>query len=97
MQLNDVGTLLRVIIQENNSVKNLAGITSSQIVLRKPSGSTLTKSSVFGSNGSDGIITYTTESGDIDEIGIWRIQGVITSGSAVFYSEVEEFTVNRNI
>ena len=65
---------------------SIAGASTLQIKLRAPSGTVTTKTAtaVSGSNTS---ITYTTVAGDISEVGLWCLMGIVDDLS----SEVEEF------
>ena len=47
------------------------------------------------SDGSDGIITYTIKTGDIDEPGEWQICARVNSGTAVLTSEWNSFNVRE--
>jgi hypothetical protein len=68
--------------------------TAQKVQLKDPSGNTADHAgAAFNSDGSDGLLDYTTASGDIDEAGTWAIRTHITSASAVLISQWLEFDV----
>lgn len=95
---NDIGTTLLVTICDcSNNAIDISSADTKQIILKKPSGSTLTKTAVFTTDGSDGKIQYVIESGDVDEVGTWKIQGKVVIGSYEWHSNFESFKVYRNL
>lgn len=69
-----VGATLRATIREDGSAVDLSAATVKQLKLRKPSGTVVTKTADFTTDGSDGKIEYTTEDGDLDTAGDWQLQ-----------------------
>lgn len=95
---NDIGTTLLVTICDcSNNAIDISTADTKQIVLKKPSGSTLTKTATFITDGSDGKIQYVVQSGDMDEVGTWKVQGVVTIGAYTWHSNFESFKVYRNL
>jgi len=95
---NDIGTTLVVTIVDcNDSAIDISTADSMQIILKKPSGTNLTKTASFTTDGSDGKIQYVIADGDMDEIGTWKIQGVVTIGAYTWHSNFESFKVYRNL
>lgn len=95
---NDIGTELQICIKNcSNVVIDISTATTKQIILKKPSGATLTKTASFVTDGSDGLISYLTISGDLDEVGTWKIQGIVMIGGNIWHSSFESFRVYRNI
>ena len=102
VHLGDIGTAFTVTITDKQAngttiVADISSATLKQLVFKKPNGNKLTKTAAFVTDGTDGKITYTTISGDIDIIGTWKLQGIITIGSNIFNSEIKSFKVNRNL
>lgn len=99
LQLNNIGVLFKVTIKEcgETSGKDISTATTKQLIFKKPSGEILTKTASFFTDGTDGIITYTSVSGDLNEIGTWEFQGFVIMGTSQFYSTTDTFKVNRNI
>ena len=95
---NDIGTVFKVTIKDSAAVVNVSTATTKQIILKKPSGTKLTKEASFFTDGSDGIITYTTLSGDLSEEGMWKLQGyIVLTGGNTFYTDISTFKVYRNL
>ncbi len=97
IHFGDIGTSIRIKIQEDNVDIDVSTATSMQIFLKKPSGTTTTKTASFFTDGTDALIEYVSVSGDIDEIGTWKIQGWVSLPAGDFFTEVASFKVNRNI
>lgn len=79
---------------DTNAAADISGYTTAQqMIFTDPEGTAETKTASFKTDGSDGIITYTLVSGDIDAGGTWFVRGVVTSGSAKLSTEEKGFTV----
>ena len=95
---DDIGTEIKVQFVDCSEVPIDISLASTiQIVLKKPSGASLTKNATFLTDGTDGIIYYTIIAGDLDEVGTWKIQGIVTIGSYIWHSNFESFKVLRNL
>ena len=57
------------------------------------SGTWTQKSASFLTDGADGILQYITIAGDIDESGIWYVQGYVETTLGKFFTEKARFTV----
>lgn len=98
VHINDIGTALRLnVLDCNDAALDISDATSIDIVLKKPSGTSVTKTGSFVTDGSDGVIQYVVESGVIDENGSWKIQGVVTVNDYQWHSSIKTFKVSRNI
>ena len=76
----------------------VGGVTTQEALFTKPDGSKLAKPTVFLTDGSDGVIEYTTEDNTIiDQAGTWKRQPhVVFSPTVEFYGEVKVFDVDEN-
>ena len=89
----DIGTKFTVTVYDGTSTVNVSGGTKT-ILFKKPGGTTLTKTA-SDEDAANGAISYTTVSGDLDEIGTWRIQAkVVTSGGSTFNTDISTFKVS---
>lgn len=87
-----------ITITEDCAAIDISGATSKTIYFTKPSGAILTKTALFVTDGTDGQIHYASESGDLDEAGIWKIQAIIELGSGSLYSSIiKSFKVFCNL
>ena len=96
IHLNDVGTQFKLTIADAGSVVDVSSATKT-ITFRKPDGTCFSKTASNFTDGTDGIIHYITESGDLDTTGTWKLQAFIDFGATEFYSDIHSFRVHKNI
>lgn len=85
----DIGTRLRMDIQAN-----LTGYSTVEYKIRKPDGTTLTKTCTV-EDIANGIIYYDTVLNDLDQIGSYSIQAqIVFSDGDQFESETQFFLVH---
>ncbi len=97
IHVDDVGTVFRATVKdENDDPVNLIGST---VVFRfkLPDASILTKSATFVNDGSDGLVYYTIEEGDLSIHGRWEVQAFVDYGTVEWYSDVYKFKVYKNL
>lgn len=99
---NDVGVELVIeFVDEDDNIINISGATTKQILLRKPGAASVTKTGVFDTDGTDGLLKYvTTKSGsvyDLDKAGEWQIQGYVVVGVDEWHTAVSHFHVAGNL
>lgn len=98
IQKSAIGVAIICTITEDGTAVNVSTVSTKQVILQKPDGTSVTKTASFTNTGTDGKIQYTTISGDIDTIGIWGVQGaVIFSGGFNGRSDVQQFEVKDNL
>lgn len=97
IHVGDIGTVLRVTVQDDDEVVDLSTATIKIIYLEKPAGTKLTKTAVFTTDGSDGKIQYVTIAGDLDAAGWWKIQAHVTLPAGSWYSDWQPFRVHANL
>lgn len=98
LQYGDIGVLFDVLVTDYfDEVIDLSSATTKEIILKKPSGKTVTKTASFVTDGIDGRISYLTIADDIDEVGVWQIQVHIVMPSSNWRSEVGSFRVKANV
>jgi hypothetical protein len=93
---NDVGTEFRITILEDAAAVNVAASTN-YIKFSKPDNTVVTQSGSLYTDGTDGIIKYTSVSGDLDTVGTWKLQAFIDFGATEFYSDISTFKVHKNL
>jgi hypothetical protein len=75
------------VVDDEGTVQDVSGYTTITIITRSPHDlKTLTSTGSYatGSLGTDGAITYTYASGDIDRSGKWKVQVEFATGTEVF-------------
>ena len=98
---NDTGTLFLVTVSDCvagvSTPLDISGADSVSLVLKSPSGVSSSRAAIFNSDGTDGKVKYITLSGDLNEVGTWRIQVLVTFPTSSFSSNVKTFKVYENI
>lgn len=99
IHLGDIGLVLKATIQDGDSIVDLSAATTKEIKLKPPKGgATKTFSAAFFTDGTDGIITYTTvDADDLDVLGDWKIQGRVVIAAGDFNSDTAAFEVHKNL
>ena len=100
--VNDIGTIFRVTVYDKTStggtsVADISTATSKTFYFRTPSGSTISRSAVFTTDGSDGKIEYASVDGDLSAPGNWELQAKIVSPDGSFNTDVGNFRVYENL
>jgi hypothetical protein len=93
--LGDIGTVLRLTLQDQNGAPiNLGPASTLQILLRSPAGVWATKTATLTNDGSDGKLQYATLSGDLSATGRWRYRARVVIPQGTFSSESVQFSVD---
>ena len=58
IHVDDVGTQFLLTIMDGSAAVDISSASTKQIIIKKPSGTKMTKSATFSSDGSDGKIYY---------------------------------------
>lgn len=93
----DIGTQLRISLLDGEGPLDISGATDKSLLLRKPSGTCLTKTPTFATDGSDGVLVYSLEAGVLDESGTWQIQARVTLPNGTWSSARASFGVARRL
>lgn len=94
---NDIGTQFRCTIKDDTTPVDLSSASSLQLIFTKPTGAQLTKTAFLYTDGTDGIIYYNTVSGDLNEVGQWKIQARIVFSTGTWKSDIKRFKCHRNL
>ncbi len=97
VHVGDIGTKFLVTIKENGVALDISTASVKKIRFRRPDNTTLDKTAVFETDGTDGKIYYLSIAGDLSIKGTWSIQGFITMPSGSWNSKIASFMVNENI
>ena len=91
-------TITLTVVDEDGTVQDVSGYTTITIVGQSPDGrKTATANGSYVSDGSDGQVSFTWASGDIDRSGTWILQMEFTTASEVFKSQPTEMVVGRGL
>lgn len=98
--VNTIGVQLKPAFVLNNcgfpnnfTPMNITGLTAANVFIIKPSGTIFAGSGTVFTDGTDGILLYSTVANDLDEAGLYELQGKIFTPSGDFYSDVSYFQV----
>lgn len=97
VHVGDVGTVFEVTVLEDGVPLDVSTATDKALLFRSPSGALAVQAAAFTTTGADGKIEYQTLSGDIDEVGTWRVQGRIVIPQGTFYTDVGYFTAKTTL
>lgn len=98
IHVGDIGTIFQITINDQSGPVDVSNADAIQVILQLPDGGgALVKNAVLVNDGTDGIVKYTTQSGDLSQPGTWQIQGRVTFGSNVFSTDIQKFKVYRNL
>ncbi len=106
IHVGDIGTVFEVTLKdEGNSpeIVDISTATTKELLFKAPSGTTLTKTAAFTTDGTDGKLEYTTTSAtDLMMEGNWQIQAHIILGSASpkdaeWHSDIGSFRCHPNL
>ena len=98
VQKANVGTSFELTVHDQDgTVVDLSSATTKSIVFAKPDGTTVTQTATLVNTGTDGKMQYTSIAGDIDQGGVWNVQGLVTIGTATWRTAVHVFDVLENL
>ena len=97
IHLNDIGTQFVLTVKDGSLAVDISGATTKQIIIQKPSGTKITVSTTFSTDGTDGKMYYTTLADDLDEAGSYKLQGKVIISDGTFYTDITTFKVHRNL
>jgi hypothetical protein len=93
----DIGTKLLITVKDDGEVVDISSASSLSIFIKRPDGITLTRTGVLETDGTDGQMYYTTVANDLNDAGVYKIQGLINFISGNFYTSTATFKVHCNI
>lgn len=86
--------ILTILDTDTDSAADISGYSSSiQMIFTSPAGVETAKTATFVTDGTDGQIKYTIESGLLNAAGKWQVRGRVQSASAKLTSTILYFTV----
>lgn len=97
IHVGDSGTELIIRVLDDGSVVNISGASLLNMILKKPGGTSVTKSASLYTDGTDGKLTYTADPDDFDVAGLYKIQGQVTISTGSFYTSQGTFQVHCNL
>ena len=96
VHIGDVGTVIKLTIEENGTAIDVTAATSIIVDFERPDGSTLTLTGYIFS-GTSGIVAYDSLAATFDQAGPWRAQARVVLGAATWRSSIAKFNVYGNL
>ena len=92
---NDFGIDLILNVKTQDCMPaDISAVPTREFEFAKPDGTIVTKSASFVTDGTDGVLKYTIESGLLDVIGTWTVRPKLSDGSTkTFRGEKVAFAV----
>lgn len=98
VHMNDIGTqFIAQVVDQDNNIVDISTASQLQMIFKKPSGIKVAQSGVLYTNGTDGKMEYITQANDLNEHGLWKLQGYVVNPSGAWYSDQFTFPVARNL
>jgi len=95
----DIGTRFLITVKDCDEPIDISDALYRQLTFRKPSDTVISKIASVFNDGSEtsGVMYYDTIGGDLDEAGMWKMQGKIALPSGTYYTTVYSFKVHCNL
>jgi hypothetical protein len=95
----DIGTRFLITVKENDEPIDVTYSTNRQLFFKKPSDTVISKTALVFNDGSasSGIMYYDTVANDLDEVGIWKLQGRLELASGTYSTNIYTFKVHCNL
>ena len=94
----DIGTVVEVTFVDAAEVAiDISAATTMQIILKSITGTVITKTATFTTDGTDGKIQFTSLITDFPEAGRWKIQGRVILPTGTWRTAVGFYNIGENL
>ena len=94
----DIGTIFRLTITDTSGTAiDVSTASTKYIYFQKPDLTKIKRTAEFYTDGTNGIIQYTSIALDIDQAGTWSVQGYVETVSGKFFTQKTSFSALSNI
>lgn len=97
IHVGDIGTVLELALTDSDGVVDISAATVKDITLQRPDLTTVTRAGVFVTDGTDGLLTFTTIAGDLSLDGCYNLQVYLELASWDGYSNIGLFEAHANL
>jgi len=97
IHVNDIGTRFLATIKDSGEVVNISNASVISMNFKKPNDIVIYRSGTLLTNGVDGKVYYDTVAGDLDEPGLYKLQGRVALPSGTYYTDIYTFQVSCNL
>lgn len=101
---NDIGVMFKLTVKDQDgSVVVLGDSHSITVTFLRPDKTVSSKTALLFSDGTDGVVKYTTVSGDLNQAGRWQLQAIVSQTDdedaviSRFHSDAVKFKVLPNL
>jgi len=93
--LNHIGCNIdiQVVDDDTGEAIDVSSAGTKTVKIKGPLAASKSKTGAFIDDGSDGWVRYTTIDADLDEIGVWQVQGYFVISGENFHTEIGTFNV----
>lgn len=95
--VGDIAPIILTCRDSDEAIVDISGATELSITFKKPDGTSITRIGSLLTDGTDGKLTYTFASDDLDVEGVWQVQAHVTAATWEAHSDIYEFTVDPNL
>jgi len=98
IHVSDIGTVFEVTLMDDTVVVDISTATAMEIVFVKPDKTKVVNTAVFTTDGVDGKMQYVIAlDTELDQVGNWKIQGIVTMPTGKWSSDIDKFKVYGNL
>ena len=97
VHVGDIGTTITLTFKDGTSVVDISGASTKTIKLQDPAGNTASNAGSFTTDGTDGKLYYDLQANDVDEAGIWYVQGYVVLAGGTWHSDRKTMKVHANL
>lgn len=97
IHVNDIGTRFLATIQDDGEIVDISNASAILMIFKKPSDNIIYRSGTLYEGGSEGKVYYDTVAGDLDEPGLYKLQGRVSIPSGTYYTDIYSFQVSCNL
>lgn len=98
LHVNDYGVHFNLTIKDqDDSVVDISTNSGTFITFLRPDKTTFNRTPVIPNGGTDGLLRYTLQSGELSQVGIWSLSATVILNSGTFHSNIPEFRVLPNL
>ena len=98
IHVGDAGTVFTFTVKDGSTAVDISSATTTgMLLLSKAQGTISTLTVAFTSAGTDGSFAYTSTSGDFEEMGTHKFQGIIADGTNTWRTDIYKFSVSSNL
>jgi len=97
MHVNDVGTYICIQFLDDGEALDISAATALTLVIKKPGGTVFLRTPTLSTDGVDGRVQYRVQTGEVDEVGEWAVQGRCELPDGAWTTEEGTFWVFTNL